>query len=391
MDFALTPEQQEFGKEFGEYLEKTMTPELKKEKMEIGESGGPECLKFWKVMGKDGWLGVGWPTEYGGQGRTALEQHIFFETADYYDAPLPIIALNTVGPTIQKFGTQEQKDLVLPAILRGEVEIAIGYSEPDAGSDLSSLQATAVKDGDDYILNGQKSFTSLAHFAKYIWFAARTDPDAPKKSKGISIFLVDIDSPGIDIVPLHTMGKLQTNSTFYDNVRVPGDRLIGEENKGWKYITNQLDLERIALCTSSPLRRRIDKSIEFAKETMIDGKKIIDRPGVKAKLAELTADVEVLKLLNFQVAMKITNGEMVYAEASTVKSYGSVLYQKVNNVLLEIFGPLGLIQNPHDLAPLEGEVELGYRADIVYIFGGGAIEVQKTIIAMAGMMMPMAG
>ncbi len=390
MDFALTPEQEKFGQEFREYLEATMTDELRKEMVVLGETGGPECQKFWRQLGADGWLGVGWPKEFGGQGRTAMEQHVFFETADYFDAPLPIIALNTVGPTIMKFGSQEHKEMVLPSILKGEIEIAIGYTEPEAGSDLTSLQATAVRDGDNFILNGQKSFTSLAHFAKYIWFAARTDPNV-KKSKGISIFLLDADAPGIDIVPQYTLGGFQTNSTFYDNVKVPASRLIGEENKGWKYITNQLDLERIALCTSATLRRRVDKGIEFSRETKVDGKLIIDHPGVKAKFAELTADIEALKMLNFQVAMKITNGEMVYAEASTVKAYGSMLYQKVNNAILEIFGPLGLIQYGNDLAPLEADVEIGYRADIVFIFGGGAIEVQKTIIAMAGMMMPMAG
>jgi len=390
MDFTLTTEQEQFGKEFGEYLEKTMSPELKKEMAEIGETGGPECLKFWRQLGDDGWLGIGWPKEYGGQGRTALEQHIFFETADYYSAPLPLIALNTVGPTLMKFGSQEQKDMVLPGILKGEYDISIGYTEPESGSDLSSLQATAEKDGDFWVLNGQKSFTSMAHFAKYIWFAARTDPHAEKKSRGISIFLIDTDSPGVSVTPLVTMGNMQTNSTFYDNVRVHQSRLIGEENKGWKYITNQLDLERIALCTSSPLRKRVEGAIQFARETRLDGKQIIDRPGVKTAFAELTADIEVLKLLNFQVAMKITQNEMVYAEASTVKAYGSMLYQKVNNVILEIFGPLGLIQYPHNLSPLEGKVELAHRGDIVFIFGGGAIEVQKSIIAMAGLMLPMA-
>ncbi len=391
MDFALTSEQENFKTEFAEYLQTAITPELEKEFVDLGETGGPLCQAFWKQLGSDGWLGLGWPKEYGGRGLTPMEQHIFFETADYYDARLPIIALNTVGPTIMKYGSDEMKDMVLPEILKGNVEIAIGYTEPDAGSDLSSLTATAEKDGDYYILNGQKSFTSLAHFSKYIWFAAVTDPNAEKKSRGISIFLLDTDTPGVEIVPLHTVGNMQTNSTFYDNVKVHKDRLVGDENWGWKYITNQLDLERIALCTSSPLRRRVEEAIKFAQETKVDGRYIIDRPGVKAKLAELTADIEVLKLLNFQVAMKITNEEMVYAEASTVKAYGSMLYQKVNNSILEIFGSLGLIQYTDDLSPVGGDVEIGYRADIVFIFGGGAIEVQKTIVAMAGLFMPMAG
>jgi len=387
MDFALTPEQETFGKEFREYLKTAMTPELIAEMEEQGEYGGPLSREFFRRLGADGWLGVGWPKEYGGQGRSPMEQYIFYEAAAYEEAPLPMLALNTVGPTIMKYGSDELKNLVLPRILRGEIEICIGYSEPNAGTDLASLKTTAVRDGDGYVINGQKSFTSCAHFADYIWLAARTDPDV-KKHRGISLFLVDIDTPGMEITPVYTIGGVRTNSTFYDNIRVPKSRLVGEENKAWKYMTAQLDLERIALCPYSPLTRRIEETIEWAKKTKMDGMSIIDQEGVKNRFCEMIADGEVLKLLNYQVSVQLTKGLPVYAEASTVKAYGSDLYQRVNNEIMEIMGPYGQLEQGSKWAPLGGAMPNYFRRDLVLIFGGGAIEVQKNIIAMAGLMMP---
>jgi alkylation response protein AidB-like acyl-CoA dehydrogenase len=387
MDFALTPEQETFGQEFSEYLKTAMTPELAAEMEEQQEYGGPVSREFFRRLGADGWLGVGWPKEFGGQGRSPMEQYIFYEIAAYEEAPLPMLALNTVGPTIMKYGSEELKNLVLPRILRGEIEICIGYSEPDAGTDLASLKTTAVRDGDDYIINGQKSFTSCAHFADYVWLAARTDPDA-KKHRGISLFLVDIDTPGIEITPVYTVGGVRTNSTFYDNLRVPKSRLVGEENKAWKYMTAQLDLERIALCPYSPLTRRIEESVQWARKTKMDGVAVLEQPGVKNRFCEMIADVEVLKLLNYQVAVQLTKGLPVYAEASTVKAYGSDLYQRVNNEIMEIMGPFGQLELGSRWAPLGGAMPSYFRRDLVLIFGGGAIEVQKNIIAMAGLMMP---
>jgi alkylation response protein AidB-like acyl-CoA dehydrogenase len=387
MDFALTPEQEQFGNDFRTYLKTAMTPELNQEMEEMGEYGGPVSRAFFRKLGSDGWLGVGWPKEYGGQGRSPMEQYIFFEIAAYAGAPLPMLALNTVGPTIMKYGSEDLKNLVLPRILKGEIEICIGYSEPDAGTDLASLASTAVLDGDEYVLNGQKSFTSCAHFADYIWFAARTDPTV-KKHKGISLFLLDIDTPGIEITPVYTVGGVQTNSTFYDDVRVPKSRLVGEENQAWKYMTAQLDLERIALCPASPLTHRLEEAAAWARETKMDGSAVMDKPGVRHKFAEMTAKVEVLKLLNFQVAERLTQGLHVYAEASTVKAYGSDLYQEVNNTLMEIMGPFGQLELKSPWAPLDGLMPGFYRRDLVLIFGGGAIEVQKNIIAMAGLFMP---
>jgi len=389
MEFALTPEQEQFVRDFQNYLRTHMITELKEElDKELAYSESPICLEFIRQMGRDGWLGVGWPKEYGGQGRSPIEQHLFFEIAHYEGAPLPVLPLNTVGPALMRFGSEEQKKEFLPRILMGEVEICIGYTESDAGTDLASIKTAAVRDGDYYIINGAKVFTSLAHTSDYIWLAARTDPTAPKKHHGISVFLIPMNTPGITIKPLYTMPGERNNYTFYDNVRVPKSCLVGEENKGWKYITTQLDFERIMLSPSSPMRRNIEDTIQWAKETKVDGTPVIEHHGVKTTLAELLMEVEVLKILNYQVAWLITNGVVPYAEASMVKVFGSELYQRVNGTLLQIMGQYGQLQAQSKWAPLRGRVEKAFRSDIVFIFGGGAIEVQKNIIAMAGLGMP---
>lgn len=389
MEFALTPEQEQFVKDFQSYLRTHMTPELKADlDKEISYSESPVCRKFIRQMGQDGWLGVGWPKEFGGQGRSPIEQHLFYEIAHYEGAPLPVLPLNTVGPALMRFGSEEQKKKFLPPILKGEMEISIGYTESDAGTDLASLKTTAVKDGDYYVINGAKVFTSLAHTSDYIWLAARTDPNAPKKHHGISVFLIPLNTPGITIKPLYTMPGERSNYTFYDSVRVPKSCLVGEENKGWKYITTQLDFERIMLSPSSPMKRNIEDAIQWAKETKVDGKPVIEHPGVKTSLAELIMEVEVLKMLNYQVAWLITNDVVPYAEASMVKVFGSELYQRVNQTLLQIMGQYGQLRTESKWAPLRGRVEKAFRSDIVFIFGGGAIEVQKNIIAMAGLGMP---
>ena len=237
MDFLVTEEQKQFEKEFNDYLDRHLTPELRAESSKFmnmnrdtdpgvfgrGEYGGPLSKAFIRKMGADGWLGVGWPKEYGGQGRSLMEQNIFYETIWARRAPFPVLTLHSVAPALMKFGSEAQKKEFLPRILRGDLEVAIGYTEPDAGTDLASLKTTAVRDGDDYIVNGNKVFTSIAHLADYLWLAVRTDPDVKKKHKGISIFLVDTRSPGFKIDPMHCMGGFRTNVTYYDDVRVPTD------------------------------------------------------------------------------------------------------------------------------------------------------------------------
>jgi alkylation response protein AidB-like acyl-CoA dehydrogenase len=389
MDFKLTPEQEAFGQELDAYLRAQITPELVAEKLELGHSAqGPVYRKFIRQMGADGWLGIGWPEEYGGKGKTPLEQHIFFEVCEYHDVLLPVMALNAVGPTLMKFGSEEQKQAILPRTLEGDMEIAIGYTEPEAGSDLLALQMTAVRDGDEYVLNGQKIFTTNAHLADYLWLAARTDPGAKKKHHGISVFLFPMDTPGISIQPMQLMGEGRNNCTYYDNVRVPASALVGEENSGWTYITSQLNLERIALAPSSPIRRNIEEVTQWAKETRLNGTLVIDRPAVRRTLADLTVQVDVLKMLNYQTAWMVTEGMQPFAESSALKAYGTNLAVDAASKLHEILSLYGQLTEHSKWTPLQGRIETALKRTLIPIFGGGAIEVQKNIVALAGLGMP---
>jgi alkylation response protein AidB-like acyl-CoA dehydrogenase len=390
MEFELSAEEERFSRECTEYLRKQKTPELVAElEARSGYGGGPVYTDLIRRMGQDGWLGVGWPKEYGGQGRTPMEQHLFYEICFYEEIPLPVLGLNTVGPAIMRIGTDEQKKKYLPPIVKGELEVCIGYTEPDAGTDLASLKTCAVRDGDGYVINGQKIFTTNADFADYIWLAARTDPEAPKH-KGISVFMVPMNTAGISVEPIMTMGGERTNYTFLDNVHVPRECLVGEENQGWKYMTTQLSFERIALVPSAPMRRNLDQTIQWAKETHCDGRAVIERPWVRQKYTELAMELEVLRMLNYYVVWLISHDALVYAESSMVKVYGVELNQRLNSTLLQIMGQFGQLQTGSKWAPLRGKVEHSLRMDIVLIFGGGALEVQRNIIAIAGLGMPRA-
>ena len=402
MDFALTPEQEAFAREFNEYLDKHLTPELRAESGKFlgmnpetdpgefgrGEYGGPKSKAFIRQMGTDGWLGVGWPKEYGGQGRSLMEQHIFYETIWGRRAPFPVLTLNSIAPTIMRFGSAEQKQEFRPRILRGDLEAAIAYTEPEAGTDLASLKTSALRDGDEYVINGNKVFTSIAHIADYLWLAARTDPDPTKKHKGVSLFIVDVDTPGISIDPIYTMGGHRTNSIYLKNARVPASCLVGKENNGWKLIVAQLEQERLSLVPSSPMTGRIRGTVEWAKETRIDGRPVIDQPGVRDRLAELLADTEVLSLLNYQVIENMTKGKLVWAESSAVKVFGSELNIRINTTLLDIMGLYGQLRRGDERAPVDGIVVTHFLDDLLFVFGGGANEIQRDIIAMVGLGFP---
>ena len=306
MDFDYTPEQERLRKEFRERLEAVMTPERRAAVAGLME-GGAAMTECRRALGEAGLLGVAWPVEYGGRGLTALEQYIFGEEARRAHAPLPFVTLNTVGPTLIQYGTDEQKETFLPAILRGEIDFAIGYSEPGAGSDLASLRTSAVRDGDGFVINGSKMFTSGAEFADYIWLAARTDPEA-KKHKGITVFIVPTDSPGFSWKPLHTMPGVSTYYTFYDDVRVPESAIVLGENEGWKLVTNQLNLERAALGNLGALEPLFSKTLEWAKTTPLDGGFVIDQPWVQQALARVEAQVAAYRLLNLRVNTNMGSG-----------------------------------------------------------------------------------
>jgi alkylation response protein AidB-like acyl-CoA dehydrogenase len=248
MEIGYTDEQEALRNRLREYYADLLTPEVEAQ-LADSHGIGPHMRRVVKQMAEDGWLGIGWPTEYGGQGRSAIEQYIFFDESMRAGAPVPMLTINTVGPTIMQFGTPEQKDFFLPKILAGDIHFCIGYTEPESGTDLASLQTRAVRDGDEYVINGQKIYTSLAGGADYIWLATRTDPEVAKH-KGISMFIVPMDTPGIKVVPMHLLGDHNINYTFYEDVRVPAGNLVGGENAGWSLITNQLNHERVTLCSS---------------------------------------------------------------------------------------------------------------------------------------------
>ena len=389
MELDYTPEQQQLRAEIRATLEEVMTPQRSAAVSE-GIEGGPAVRECVRALGAANLLGVGWPKEYGGRGFSAIEQFIFSEEAQRVSAPIPLVTLNTVGPTLMQYGTDEQKRRFLPAILDGSVEFAIGYSEPEAGSDLASLRTTAVRDGSDYVINGQKMFTSGAAYADYIWLAARTDPNV-KKHKGISIFIVPTSSPGFSWQPLHTMPGISTFYTFYDNVRVPASAIVAGENQGWQLITTQLNFERAALGNLGALEPLFEKTLDWATATDLDGGRVIDQPWVQLALARVEAQVAAYKLVNTRVNAAMAKGPkgvLSMGEASAAKVFGTELTQQVARQLLEVLDHNGLRSGAD--APLRGALESAYRFAVINTFGGGANEIQRDIIAMAGLGMPRA-
>jgi alkylation response protein AidB-like acyl-CoA dehydrogenase len=383
MRLAPTDEQQALRKEVRDYFAAMMTPEVEEE-MARHEMGGPLSRELQRRMGADGWLGIGWPKQYGGQDRSPMEQLIFFDEAARAGAPVPLLTINTVGPTLMRFGTDEQKERFLPGILAGELQFAIGYTEPGAGTDLASLRTRAVRDGDEYVINGQKVFTSLADQAEYVWLAVRTDPEA-KKHKGLSIIIVPTSAPGFSVNPIHVMGSGKTNATFYEEVRVPVSNRVGPENEGWKLITTQLNHERVALCNAGTVYRHLENVREWARETGV-----IEREWVQVKLARVAARTEFLRLMNWKVAWGLTTGAINPADASVTKVFGTELYCEAYRELLEIVGQSGYVKRDSPGAVLQGRLERSYAGTLILTFGGGTNEIQRDIIAMIGLGMPRA-
>ena len=389
MDFELTPEQRQLEKEVKAYFEKNATLELHQEIDEFPEGEGPLCRQFVRQLGKDGWMGIGWPKEYGGQGRSSIDQYIFFDLAlGYYHIPIPMLALMTVGPTIMRVGTEEQKNRILPAILRGECVIAIAYTEPEAGTDLLSLKTTALRDGDHYVINGQKTFTSMGHSCDYFWLAVRTDPKAAKKYMGLSVFLVDAKTPGITVEPIKTMSGLLLNHEFLENVRVPKESLIGEENKGAEYLFMQLAHERVMLVPHSFSLRALRDVARWASQTKFNGGTVLDQPWVRNRLVDMALESEVLKLLNYRVAWMLTRGELPMVESSMIKVFGSEHIRRATDVALQVMGLYGQLQTGSKWVPVRGRPEHVYRMQVLLTFGGGTNEVLRDMMAMMGLGLP---
>ncbi|MCZ7526300.1 MAG: acyl-CoA dehydrogenase family protein [Acidimicrobiia bacterium] len=391
MHIAYTPEQEALRAELREYFAGLMTPEVQEELASgRGEYGGGELYrKLVRRMGEDGWLGIGWPREYGGQQRTMMEQLIFTDEAGVAGAPVPFLTVNTVGPTIMAHGTEEQKRFFLPRILAGQMHFSIGYSEPDAGTDLAAITTRAVRDGDEYVINGQKMWTSLIQYADYVWLAARTDPEAPRH-KGLSVFLVPTTAEGFRWTPVPTMSGTTTSQTFYEDVRVPASALMGEEHKGWRLITGQLNRERVALCSAAGLQRALDEVTRWARETtQADGRRVIDQEWVRVTLGRVHAKTRFLELLNWKIAWGVDQG-LNPADASATKVFGTELFTEAYRLLLEVLGEDAYVQAGSPGAVLRGRIERMARGSLVLTFGGGTNEIQRDIIAMVGLGMPRA-
>jgi hypothetical protein len=345
-------------------------------------------------LGKDGWLGFGWPKEYGGQGRSAIEQYVVFDEIQRAGVPFPFVTINTVGPTIMRFGTEEQKATYLPGILAGEINVAIGYTEPSAGTDLASLRTSARLDGDEWVINGQKVFTSGANQADFVWLACRTDPDQAKHA-GLSIIMVPTSSPGFRWTPIVTVGDIVTTTTYYDDVHVPAANLVGERGGGWRMITNQLNHERVGLAALGGLAWRLWGEVrEWAREETAPGGgvhptsgKVIDLPWVRADLAECYARLEAMKLINWQLVEAVHEERLQPQDASVAKFYGTETHVFVYRKLLAILGAAGWLRNGSPAAVLRGAVERAGRSAQINTFGGGVNEIQREIVAAAGLKM----
>jgi alkylation response protein AidB-like acyl-CoA dehydrogenase len=384
-----TDEQAALRKELREYFAALLPPEVRAELGPAGE-GSPVFRTVVRRMGEDGLLGLGWPKEYGGQGRDAIDQFILFDEVQRAGAPFPFVTVNTVGPTLMAFGSEEQKQAFLPGILRGEINFAIGYTEPEAGTDLASLRTRAVLDGDEWVINGNKVFTSGANQADYIWLACRTDPDAPKH-KGISIIIIPTSSPGFTTTPIVTVGSVVTQATYYDDVRVPKDNVVGDVNAGWRLITNQLNHERVGLAAMGGLTQRLyDDVLEWCRETEAgtpEHERMIDVPWVQLDLAKAHAKVEAMRLLNWRMAAAVAADTLTAADASSAKVFGVETQVDVYRLLLGILGAAGYLPEGAPGAVLRGDVERAARSAQINTFGGGVLEVLREIVATAGLQM----
>jgi alkylation response protein AidB-like acyl-CoA dehydrogenase len=390
MYIEYTAQQKALRLQVREYMRERMTPELIAEKKnpEFFEGGGPEFRKQFSQIGKDGWISKSWPRELGGQDASVLEQYIFTDEVMRSGFPYPFLTTDAVGPVLAEHAGEEVREEVVKGILQGQTVCAIGYSEPAAGTDLASLKTRAVRDGDDWIINGQKMWTSLANFSDYIWLATRTDPDPAKKHKGLTMFLVPTDSPGYSCSPVWTLGT-RTNATFYEDVRLPDKYRVGEVNKGWRLITGQLNRERLSLVNHGMVESLYTETASWAAQTLDrDARPLLEQGWIQHNLARAKTGLEALRLMCLKQAWAMDQGQLGMADASVAKVYGSEFFVEIYRLLLEVLGQAGTLKEGSPGAILMGKLEHRYRVGSILTFGGGTNEVQRDIIAAAGLWMP---
>ena len=383
MDFGFSKEEEAFRQVVRDFLKKEVTPEIIKE----GESGigwGPHTWGLVRKLGARGWLTPTWPKEYGGLGLPSIYRFIIHEELDYAEA-LPHEALTVgagvAGPTIMLYGSEEQKRDYLPRIARGEIEFALGYTEPQAGSDLASLQIKAEERGDHYVFNGQKVFNTRCHFSQYHWIAVRTDPNVVKH-RGISLFIVDLSSPGITLRPLWGIDGTRTNEVFYDNVIVPKKNLVGEKNRGFYYTVTALEFERVL--SVGRVKKIFEELVDYVNKTP----SLRENDLVRQKIAQIATEIEVAKLFVYRLAWLQAKRTVANYEAAASKLFSSELSQRMAATGMEIMGLLGLLQGDSNRAPMHGKMEYLVRETLLNTIAGGTSEVMRNIIATRGLDLP---
>jgi alkylation response protein AidB-like acyl-CoA dehydrogenase len=388
VDFELDAAQTAWLAEVRAFLTETVTPALRSELSEHSqELPNGEVTAFRRRIGERGWFGLNWPSEYGGLGLGAVYQHLLMREFEYWGVPGPDLTVTSVAPMIMRHGTEQNKREFLPPIARGELICAVGYSEPEAGTDLASLRTRAIRDGDEWVITGSKIWNSVANRATHEWLCVRTDPSA-QRHRGISVIMVPTDLPGIQIRPLYAWSGYRTNEAFFDEVRVPVGNLIGELNRGWTYITGALDLERGALTNAGDLRRALDELTALATRA---NSAILQTPGLRRRLTQAEADVEAAELMGYQAASLLENGVIPTLEVSVEKIFTSELRQRIADLAIDLLGPDGLLAYRSPGAPLDGKFERLYRISPLMRFGGGTNEVLRDVIAQRGHGMPSYG
>jgi alkylation response protein AidB-like acyl-CoA dehydrogenase len=385
MLIAYTPDQEKFRDEVLAYFGPLLTPDVRRAFATMDEAEGSGYRDVIRQLGRDGWLAVSWPPEYGGRGLSPVESYILADETRRLGVMLPILTTHTVGPALIRYGTAQQRARFLPPIAAGETLFSIGYSEPEAGTDLAALTTRAVRSGDHYAVNGQKIWTSLIHHADYVWLAVRTDPSAPRH-RGISILIVATDSEGFSWTPIHTLRGGFTSATYYQDVRVPVGHRVGAENQGWEIITAQLNDERVAISPAGVVTGKLDQVLAWARATRLaDGRRVVDLQWVQLNLARVQAQLEVLKLANWKLAAGAPGEPTNPVDASALKVYGSTCYVECCRLLMEVVGGDAVLADGSPGAVLADSLEAAMRWNLVTTFAGGTNEVQREIIARAGL------
>src|SRR5712692_11308194 len=374
MDFGYTPANDAFRQEVRQFIAEHVTPALRDELARGRQEGrGPLTKELFLKLGQQGWIGMSWPKEYGGQERDPVDQYIFEEEFVRAGIPLDLNNILEQAPAIMRAGTEEQKKYFLPRLVSGEVIFALGYTEPSGGTDLASLRTRAEEDGDEYVINGQKMFTSGAHYCTHVYLMARTDPDLPKH-RGISIFLLPIDTPGITVRPLWTLTGGRTNEVFLDNVRVPKTALLGEKNRGWYIASAALNLGRAGARRYYTYVSAFETIVRFIREQRIDGPSLADDPAIRDRLAELYCEAQVCRLFTLRSLSMVKRGINPSYEISSEKVWGPDFHVKSTEVITQILGPYGQLWEGSPLAPEDGELARQYVGAMVSTFGHGSVQ-----------------